>query len=757
MNVWNTLAKTFFMKNVYLTVTLLLSIILCNVFDSEAQSLAPKYRPNLQTVNNADLNFMSDVLKDYITPARLNQYYANPTGGFTIQSGGVLPFKQRIALLHAFEDYLTLNQYNTPSVNYVPFPAWNTADPIVAQFYGTDQDCTPQPSTNCPIPNNYSSLALTQPTLPHVLFPAMCNYNQQSFIDYMTAGAPMFLGFASKTSLDMGLQAIGSGQHIMPFPVLASMPFNSYFEDKWREYNCECTQQNPNPKQIDLYLKDRPSPYDEFPDIGTEPNLSPITWESGDIWVRNDNNGFNTDISQNPQYTAGVTRKVYVRVRNRGCQNSKGTETLTLYWSKAGTYHNWPAPWNGAPIGGQVLGGLINTQIIPVVPHGDQVILEFDWQIPNPSFFGAGDVDLNNDGIPDGWHFCLLARISSAEDLDGVQLVGNNMTNILKGSNNFAMRNTTVVDFSIQLHSGVNHNGTIMVGNLTNQPDEFDILFDCPLTYTEPEPITEVAEVIVSLSQSIWDKWMAADFQSDNIEIYSDENRQIKLLSPSASIKHLYFDTSEVSKLNVTFHFLTQHVQNNMNYLFHVSQKNANSYELIGGETYEIERKIRPLFSASTSGDIVINEFETITIAADNIGESAIYRWLEDDGSVAYVGQNLTISPEFSKNYLLEVTALEDGYRDYHHVYITVRNNYIVSLSPNPASNNINVNYKIHQSANTAKLIVSNLFGFSEEVLLNKNASNSNIGTYNYNNGIYNVQLVVDDIIVDNKNLLIQH
>ena len=40
-------------------------------------------------------------------------------------------------------------------------------------------------------------------------------------------------------------------------------------------------------------------------------------------------------VSEQIEYTQGGTTYVYVRVGNKSCVSSKGTEKLSLYWSKA--------------------------------------------------------------------------------------------------------------------------------------------------------------------------------------------------------------------------------------------------------------------------------------------------------------------------------------------------------------------------------------------------------------------------------------
>ena len=85
----------------------------------------------------------------------------------------------------------------------------------------------------------------------------------------------------------------------------------------------------------DLYMQDTAT------DIGQEPNIhSDIYWNSQDIWVRKQNDGFAVQEHQNPVYRPSNPNYVYVKVRNKACNTSSGFDQLKLYWAKANTSLN---------------------------------------------------------------------------------------------------------------------------------------------------------------------------------------------------------------------------------------------------------------------------------------------------------------------------------------------------------------------------------------------------------------------------------
>lgn len=121
----------------------------------------------------------------------------------------------------------------------------------------------------------------------------------------------------------------------------------------------------------DLYIRDT------LTDGGSEPYTGPgPLYLSPDIWVRNEPDPnfdprpfsmasppWTPQVHQNPEYRNPKTsgpNYVYVRIHNRGDQQSLGTERLRLYEAKASTGLTWPANWvdNEAMICGadQVVG-----------------------------------------------------------------------------------------------------------------------------------------------------------------------------------------------------------------------------------------------------------------------------------------------------------------------------------------------------------------------------------------------------------------
>jgi len=726
------------MKKLIVTLLVLTTIIANRTF-----AQAPKYKPSIHSLTQPERNQLVIALNQYITPSIVQQYAQMRDMPGCYDEPNFFAFRR--SLINDFEDWMVLNGYG----GLVPLAAWDPGTLLPSDFQQVDPDCAVVGGAECSPPIAF------QPYLRHstLTYPNLCNYNNNVFTTRMRA-YNLIGGYDENVCSYMGGNMFNKGS-------AASMAFwfwNSYLDDVWKEYTCECNNQNPLPKQVDLYMKNSKKTFEAVRDIGIEPNTDPITWESPDIWIRNDNLGFTTDQMENPIYVYNTPRKIYVRVRNKGCSNSAGNEVLKLYWAKAGTYQNWPAPWDGVPLGTPaiVMGGLVGTMTLPIINQGNQKIVEFDWLMPNPSQFGPAEFDANNDNILDSWHFCLLARIESVNDPDGVVLLGNNLTNIFQQSNNFVMRNFHIIKIIHEMQGGDKiYNGTIGLGNVYHGAEVYDIQFESPTTFQLPNPITSEADVSITLGASTWNKWDQGGRQGANIEIFDEGTRKLKVVAPNATLENLSYDSSEVTAMNVSFNFLTEELGTNTNYNYRVIQRIHSNQSVVGGQTFHIKRDGRPHFEADAGYDRTIQDNQSTVLVATDIGEQATYKWLDESGKFLHEGVSFTVSPDSTTIYTVEVTASDDGYRDRDNVTVNVKNNYIQSISPNPTIGSATIGYKL-VNATTANIILSHYNGHSETIALDIAENSKVLNLSTFTTGLCNVSLQIDGQIADTKTLLIQ-
>lgn len=505
--------------------------------------------------------------------------------------------------------------------------------------------------------------------------------------------------------------------------------------------------QNFNSATLDLYMKDR------VDDLGYNAGY---TWgqpmdNSPDIWVRNQDDGLTNQIHQTPEYSSSTPVYVYVRVGNKSCVPSSGTEQVALYWSKAATGSSWPANWNGsAPTTGAPIGSIV----IPILQPGEETIIKFTWNILNPNTY-------NN------WSTCLMTRIIASTD--PTILYSAQLGQEVYYNNNVSMRNLVIVDNNPNIAppgviQGVHypHGTHLYVGNPSNEENDFDFRFEIPENH-QGSPITDKAEIKVIFDDEGWSIFQNALEANSNVEII--RAKEVLLSSPNVAFDNITFPANKRIPIYIGFSFLSDEILPNeiqTEYPYHILQKYSTDDPALGdnwmgGVHFKINRENRDGFDADAGPDKEIYKNEDITIYANQIGEAATYNWYNSEGELIYTGQNLTISPDMTAEYELEVIALSDGVKDYDDVEVIVNNSRLNNISPNPATEQITVEYET-ENTNSAYLIILGMNNFlaSNNYILDTNLSQTTINISAYPTGLYTIALVCDGQIVDAQALMVQ-
>lgn len=486
---------------------------------------------------------------------------------------------------------------------------------------------------------------------------------------------------------------------------------------------------------IDLYMKDCIS------DLAQEPSGCTEFWDSPDIWIRN--NQDNQSWNQNAIYRAnGSPNYIYVKIRNNSSVASLNSEQLKIYWSKANSSYAWPDYWDGTVknTNGKPLSGGLPSVSIPSIPPGGTAIISIPWVVPNPA-------DYSN--VDEPWHYCIMARVESIYDQMTFPETSDSGFNI-RNNNNIAQKNISVVNPS----PGNPIGALVNVGN----PFPNNRIFNFEFKINPAEVgslIYEEAEVTFSLDNRLLQTWIDGGSQLNNIE--QIEENKFKIIGNNATLSNLNFEPHQMDLLTLSFNFLTAEITDKNQYIYYLIQKDSNN-NIIGGETYEIiKNDNRDLFFAQVLGETEVDKNQSVLLSADQINEPAVYNWYDENGNLLHEGIDFNTSVTIGKNYKLEVIALADGYKDYKEVELTLKPNSIETIYPNPATDFINLNYKIN-NGNSAYLSITgvNISNVSNNYILDINQDSAVLNVSNYPVGIYVITLVTDGIVSDSKNIIIQ-
>lgn len=503
--------------------------------------------------------------------------------------------------------------------------------------------------------------------------------------------------------------------------------------------------------ELDLMVRNSMIDYGVEPDNNTEQ----VFWHSQEIWVRHNSGESYIDVHQNPQHGSNNPNYVNVRVTNRSCVTSSGNEEITLYWAKANTALNWPNYWDGSLVMGDItdsnsqapVGGVVGTLNIPSLEPGQEAIIEFEWQVPNPQDY----YDIN----PNPWHFCLLARIESDDDPMTFP-EGTHITHNVKNNNNIAWKNTTVIEIDPFTTTSKAVGGVVAVGNPFNETRTYtiEIVADAQNTPNEfGKMLHQEAEIGIEMNGGLYEAWQRGNKTGHHLKSTPFSN---KVLADHTTtlIDNLQFEPNEYGTLYLSFNFLTKELSNKTNYTYHVIQRDKATGEIIGGETYEIRKQPRPTFAADAGNNKEIDRSESVTIQASEINEDAVYNWYDMDGNLIHTGSTLTVSPEFTQKYKLEVISDLDGLKDYAELEVKVNPYRIETLVPNPATSQVTVNYLATDATSAYVMVVHQNSGNTSNYIIDPQVNAHTIDLSNFASGLYSIILVCDGEIQGSKNLI---
>lgn len=473
---------------------------------------------------------------------------------------------------------------------------------------------------------------------------------------------------------------------------------------------------------FDLMMRNSPDDYGVEPDV-----TSTMFWQSPDIWVRNQNDSNDSIYHQNPKYGVG-NNYVKVRVINRGCSTSASGGKLKLYWTKAGT--NLPLQvWTGAFNFFNIqFGGLVGVANLPALESYEEHIFTFPWAVPNPALYSN-----------DPYHFCLLAKIESPNDASSLPEDNGVYYNFLN-SNNIALHNVSVID------NTANKSGRIHIANFEGGPRNFKIKFSKDKFYSPNTNIFNEAEIKLTLDNKLWSIWQSGGFQGSNFSMFGEKT---VIVNENTELLLKNFPPNDYGFVDVKVNFLTAAYTSNEQFGFNVEHWNNDTNILMGGELYLINKNQRDLFDA----DAFVNNN---TLQAVSINEPAVYNWYDANGNLLHTGQNYTVS-NTNGTYLLEVVADYDGYKDMKEVTITPTNAVLLhNIYPNPATNNVTVQYNQLNCNNAYLMLVNVNSNASSNYILNLSNTSITINTGQYTPGLYRVVLVCDNNVTESHNLIIQ-
>ena len=492
---------------------------------------------------------------------------------------------------------------------------------------------------------------------------------------------------------------------------------------------------------------------DDKEDTGIEPNPQAIQWNSPDIWLVDDN--YNPiPITELDNYSSC---HIAVRIKNVGNTTTTGKERLSVYWSKSAYKSKWKASWSGSNIYQRLFGLPKGDEISPEdgfilstpLQPNEERIYYFPFNIPEKLTTQRKEIDskiaeLIKMKIPMSWGFAILAKINDGNDIDGENGMMINTTTFAQNSNNVAVNNGGLLIFKDRLTR------MVIIDDLIQQPVSFDFN---QLPTKDNFTLSDFAEIGVALSQDLMNKIIVD--KCKNVRIIKNKNI-VLLTSPNARLSFAPLNSnSEIYFIGLTVNFISDIMPELNEFDIDVILSTENDSEI---KRFTAIRDEHVYFKAhaGASKTVVVKAKESVTLTSNIISDEATYIWYDEAGNVIGEESKISVTPDISQTYTVEIEKVTDGYKSYDSIRVEVVEGMINNLSPNPARDEVKIEYSLSDNVQSASIQISdmqNIVVLTYPVQVSETQRMIPLGSLTP--GVYFLKLLIDGQTIDSKQLII--
>jgi hypothetical protein len=294
------------------------------------------------------------------------------------------------------------------------------------------------------------------------------------------------------------------------------------------------------------------------------------------------------------------------------------------------------------------------------------------------------------------WDYAVLAKIEGNANTPPV--TSNLQTNIIQ-DDGMALKNTSAIEMCDDYPAGA----IIGVGDIYNSTGPFHLVF-----IADPSSVSlcDEATITVHLDTVLNEAWMRGGRLGTNIQVIGSQSIQI-VPGEIGIIENLNFNPGELGFIDLQFYFFHGHSQESYNY--QVILYKPSSDEIVGGKTCHIK---------------MVSECEPW------------HRGLGDKGIFTTQFDSVQHNTKRSNDLAI---------------------NKIVSLHPNPATDELIVTYELNE-VKDAQISVSSYYHKTiyDNFVLDVQTQSRTLDLNNYPIGIYVVMLTCDGEVVDYK-IFVKH
>lgn len=494
------------------------------------------------------------------------------------------------------------------------------------------------------------------------------------------------------------------------------------------------------PKENELYIKDN------MCDTGVKPGINQeIYWNSPDIWVRNDDDGFY--YKENDHLLVGSDEQlyIYVRVNNRGyCNYVDPSKYLHLYWKENSLNMSRDAIFGtGSQYGGKITGLSLDTAIAV----DTSCIYRYVWQLPSVLVSRA-------------------ASNGSILDIEVLALVNDSTTSVvpedaggmiaLRENSNVAMRkeNTILPSLGVYIDGGgmmvYQAKRVVKIPIYVNAVDNDAI---SKITLVSDSLSTgnsfSLCNYYLELSPGIYN--LSSNLSRTNITTTNSAPEKYKLNAAGSSFE-FKVPQNGVDSLIFYCEYNNRAPASDINHILHLKMTNSSD-SIIDVETYTIKIDAT---GGTGPGIIMLNGNDgSCQLVATDISEPSRIEWFNPQDEL--IGESDTLCLNASRQqgeYTLRVASEKTGAVAYATAIIHDESA-IESISPNPFNGQFTVRLSHPAVANTI-IRLSPLSGNGRvtEYPVVTGEREVTISAENCLSGIYIVSLIENGKITGNSRII---
>ncbi len=144
----------------------------------------------------------------------------------------------------------------------------------------------------------------------------------------------------------------------------------------------------------------------------------------------------------------------------------------------------------------------------------------------------------------------------------------------------------------------------MFISNCSNEAKVYNLEFLVESDETG-KALYDEAEIGIKMDNDLLNVCTTTGEQSVNFKSTTDLSSKIVEIN-NAVLKEINLAVNQTVSLGISFNFLTKEITDKEKFVYHIIQRDAINNEIIGGKTFEIVKKPKPIFTADEGNNIEI-------------------------------------------------------------------------------------------------------------------------------------------------------